>query len=156
MSEKYKVLEKNSSDNQYLHKDFHGALCYAIKYLDEKLGPDATADYLKQVGREVFSPLIAELKKEGLVALERHFKRIFDLEGGEVKFERYEIYLKITVSKCPAIAHLKSNNQLFTDRYCETTNNINKAVCEQTDYLCSCEYQPGSGKCVQTFWKKEG
>ena len=55
MSEKqYKVLELKSSDNPYLHKDFHGALCYAINYLDEKFGTDATADYIKQIGKEFF------------------------------------------------------------------------------------------------------
>ncbi len=32
--EKIKVLDCKASDNEYLHKDFHGALCYAIKYLD--------------------------------------------------------------------------------------------------------------------------
>lgn len=156
MSEKaYVVLECNSSDNQYLHKDFHGALCYAIKYLDQTFGPETVSEYLRQVGMENFSPLITALKKDGLVALERHFKHVFELEGGDAKFKREDNCLVINVSKCPAIAHLKSTGQLFTERYCETTVNVNIAICEAAGYQCSCEYQPGAGYCVQKFWKKE-
>jgi len=150
-----RILERNSSDNEYLHKDFHGALCYGIKYLDQTYGQDATAEYLQQVGRETFSPLIVALKKEGLIALERHFKHIFEIEDGQAEFKREDNCLVINVSKCPAIAHLKSTGQLFTDRYCETTVNVNLAICSAAGYQCSCEYKPGIGKCVQKFWKKE-
>jgi hypothetical protein len=62
--------------------------------------------------------------------------------------------LDINVSKCPAIMHLRSTGQLFTNRYCETTVNVNKAICECAGYDCSCEYVPGEGRCVQKFWKK--
>ncbi len=37
-SDKIKVLNCKASDNEYLHKDFHGALCYGIKYLDDVYG----------------------------------------------------------------------------------------------------------------------
>jgi hypothetical protein len=153
---KYMVLERNSSDNEYLHKDFHGALCYSIKYLDETYGQEATSGYLLQVGRENFSQLIAALKQEGLIALERHFKYIFELEGGQSEFKCEDNCLVINVSKCPAISHLKSTGQLFTDRYCETTVNVNAAICDAAGYQCSCEYEPGKGCCVQKFWREEG
>jgi hypothetical protein len=157
MSEKaYRVLELNSSDNEYLHKDFHGALCYAIKYLDETFSPEATSEYLRQIGREVFSLLITALKRDGLIALERHFKQVFELEGGQAEFRHEDNCLVLNVSKCPAIAHLKSTGQLFTERYCETTVHVNKAICDATGYQCSCKYTPGMGCCVQKFWRKEG
>lgn len=149
-----RVLQRNSGDNQYLHKDFHGALCYAIKYLDQTYGQDAAAEYLQQVGRQTFSPLITAIKKEGLLAIERHFKQIFELEGGDAQFEYKNGQLTIEVSKCPAITHLHSVGQLFTNRYCETTVNVNKAICEVVGYECSCEYMPGEGKCIQKFWKR--
>jgi hypothetical protein len=156
MSDKVsKILECNSSDNQYLHKDFHGALCCVVKYLDETFGYDVTAQYLMQVGRENFTPLISALKREGLIVLERHFEYVFELEGGKAEFKREDNRLVINVSTCPAIAHLKSTGQLFTNRYCETTVNINKGMCEAAGYECSCDYTAGKGTCVQKFWKKE-
>ena len=45
--------------------------------------------------------------------------------------------LVLTVERCPAIAHLKRREQLFTDRYCETTVVVNEAVCQQAGYRCS-------------------
>ena len=60
-SDKIKVLNCKASDNEYLHKDFHGALCYGIKYLDDVYGQDATAEYIKQVGCSV--PLDAETEQ---------------------------------------------------------------------------------------------
>ncbi|OHB54181.1 MAG: hypothetical protein A2Y12_17040 [Planctomycetes bacterium GWF2_42_9] len=154
LQHKVKVLDCKSSQNEYLHKDFHGALCYAIKYLDEKLGPDATSEYLKQIGKEVFSHLIAAIKSDGLIAIDRHFKKIFELENGKADFQIENNQLTINVSKCPAISHLKSTGQLFTDRYCLTTVILNKTVCEQAGYKCSCRYKPYEGKCIQKFWKE--
>jgi len=149
-----RILERKASDNQYLHKDFHGALCYAIKYLDETYGQEVASQYLQQVGRENFKPLIDELKQKGLIALERHFKSIFELENGEAKFKLENDQLAIEVSKCPAIMQLRSTGQLFTNRYCETTVHVNKAICEAAGYECSCAYLAGQGQCVQKFWKK--
>ena len=40
-SEKIKVIDRKASDNEYMHEDFHGALCYAIKYLDDNYGQNA-------------------------------------------------------------------------------------------------------------------
>jgi hypothetical protein len=149
-----KILELNSSDNEYLHKDFHGALCYVIKYLDEKFGQSVTLEFLKQVGKEVFAWLIEELKEDGLIALERHFKKIFELENGKADFQMEKNRLTINVSECPAISHLKSVGQLFTDRYCLATVFVNKTICEQAGYECSCQYNPHEGKCIQKFWKE--
>jgi hypothetical protein len=101
----------------------------------------------------MFSPLITALKHDGPIALERHFKYIFDIEGGHADFKREGNCLVINVSKCPAITHLKSTAQLVTDRYCETTVNINQGICHSAGYECSCNYVAGEGRCVQKFWK---
>ena len=148
-----KVLDCQATDNEYLHKDFHGALCYAVKYLDDNYGPEATEDYLKQVGRNNYTPLIARMKKEGLSALEKHWRNIFTKEGGRFSIDYEDETLVLTVEQCPAITHLKKIKQLFTDRYCQTTVSVNKAICAEASYCCSCKYEPGKGKCVQRFWK---
>ena len=61
---KKQVLDCKASDHEYLHKDFHGALCYSIRYLDEHYGQDATHEYLQQVGRTYFAPLTEALNGE--------------------------------------------------------------------------------------------
>ena len=154
-SEKIKAIDCKASDNEYLHKDFHGALCYGIKYLDDNFGQDATTEYLKQVGKTYFAPLAAQLKKDGLQALENHWKKVFTKEGGKFKLYYQDHTLVLTVEKCPAIAHLKKIGQLFTNRFCESTIVINETICAEAGYRCSCQYQPGKGKCIQKFWKEK-
>jgi hypothetical protein len=148
-----RVLDCKTTDHTYLHKDFHGALCYGIKYLDDNYGHEATRDYLRQVGRTYYAPLSERLKKEGLAALESHFKDVFTKEGGKFSMEYEDGALVLTVQECPAIAHLKQINQLFTPRYCETTVVVNETVCGEAGYMCSTKYEPGEGKCIQRFWK---
>ena len=74
------ILEQKASDNQYLHKDFHGALCYAIKYLDDNFGEEITfwgggADTRNAINRR--TP--RDVKKHVLELLE-----IFSPGGGYV------------------------------------------------------------------------
>ena len=148
-----KVLDCKASDNEYLHKDFHGALCYSIKYLDDNFGTDATTEYLQQVGRTYFAPLSEAMKKKGLSVLEEHLQNIFTKEGGRFKLDYEDQMLVLTVEECPAVAHLKKIDQFFTERYCETTVIVNETICSEAGYCCSCKYEPGKGKCVQKFWK---
>ena len=42
------VMDRRACDNEYLHKDFHGALSGGIAYLQKHYGPQAVCDYLGQ------------------------------------------------------------------------------------------------------------
>ncbi|MGA3323582.1 MAG: hypothetical protein ABSF45_03860 [Terriglobia bacterium] len=148
-----RILDCKATDHDYLHKDFHGALCYGIKYLDDHYGPEATAEFLRQVGRSYYAPLSQQLKSDGLSALENHWREVFTKEGGKFSLELQDGVLTLTVHECPAIAHLKKINRLFTPRFCETTVVVNETICGEAGYKCSCQYEPGEGRCVQKFWK---
>ena len=152
---KIKVIDCKASDNEYMHKDFHGALCYAIKYLEDNYGLDSVEEYLQQVAKTYFSPLTEKLKSEGMQALEDHWRDIFTSESGEFNISYKDDVLVLEVTKCPAIAHLKEKNMLYTDRHCLTTVIVNKTICQDAGYNCSCEYEPGKGKCIQKFWKEQ-
>ncbi len=155
MAEKTKTVDRRASDNTYLHKDFHGAFCYSIKYLDENFGPEETDNYLRRVARSYFRPLSENLKKEGLAALEKHFRHIFTLEEGgfEIRYEGPTLVLD--VKKCPAVEHLKNTGRLHTVRICRSTEILNDTICSDAGYESTCEYVPGAGRCVQKFRKKE-
>lgn len=155
MKKSPRVLDQKASDNEYLHRDFHGALAYALKYLDEHLGHAATTEFLQQVGRTCFAPLAQQLQQKGLPALEQHFRTIFEKEGGRFTFKYDGETLVLTVHECPAISHLKETNQLFTERFCETTVVVNETICQQAGYRATCRYEPGQGRCVQKFRKEK-
>ena len=80
------IMRRTASDNQYLHRDFHGALSVGIEFLHEQYGEDAVRDYLWQFARAFYAPLTELLEERGLVALEEHFRKIYELEGGVVHF----------------------------------------------------------------------
>lgn len=63
------VIDRRASDNEYLHKDFHGALSAGIEYLQKNYGTQAVRDYLRQFALAFYSPLKKALGKRGLVAI---------------------------------------------------------------------------------------
>jgi hypothetical protein len=147
-----RVLDCRPGDHDYLHRDFHGALCFSIRYLDERFGPQATEQYLREVGQNTYRGLVSALKAEGLDAMERHWREVFTKEEGSFRIHREGGALVLVVEECPAISHLKRTGQLFTDRYCETTVVVNRTVCGKAGFESSCVYEPGQGRCVQKFW----
>ena len=151
-----RVVERKASDNEYLHRDFHGAMCYIVRHLDDTYGTDATEEYLRQLGATVYQPLSDQLRAEGLAALEMHWRRVFDKEGGEYDLAYDGDIQVLTVAECPAVSHLRKRDQLLTERFCETTVIVNEAICAAAGYACSCEYVPGAGHCVQKFWRDGG
>ena len=74
------VMERRASDNEYIHKDFHGALSAAIEYLHKNYGEQAVRDYLWQFANTFYSPLKDALSERGLVALKEHFEKIYKIE----------------------------------------------------------------------------
>ena len=154
-SDKIKVIDRKASDNEYMHKDFHGALCYAIKYLEDNYGLGSVEQYLQQVARTYFSPLTEKLKIQGLKVLEDHWRDIFTREDGKFNINYQGDVLVLEVEKCPAILYLKEKNMLYTDRHCLTTVVVNKTICQEAGYDCRCESETGKGNCVQKFWKEQ-
>jgi hypothetical protein len=148
------IVERSAAENEYLHRDFHGVMCFIIKHLDETGGTEATREFLRGVGTTVFAPLIEDLKGRGLDALEVHWRNVFGAEGGTWALTKEGNTLVLRVDECPAVAHLKKRDQLLTDRFCEATKIVNQVVCEAAGYEASCEYVAGAGSCVQRFWLK--
>jgi len=155
MKKSPRILDQKASDNEYLHRDFHGALAYALKYLDENFGPAATTEFLQQVGSTCFAPLSQQLRQEGLPALENHWRTIFEKEGGRFTLKYEGETLVLQVHECPAMAHLKQTQQLFTERFCESTVVVNETICQNAGFRATCAYEPGQGRCIQKFRKEK-
>ena len=52
-----KIMRRKSSDNPYLHKDFHIALNYSIDYLHNNMGREAVKEYFTQFANAYYSPI---------------------------------------------------------------------------------------------------
>src|ERR1035437_1793098 len=102
------VMERKAADNEYLHKDFHGALSNGIDYLDQKFGEDAVRDYLRQFANAFYSPLKDKIRSEGLAPLRDHIQEVYRIEGGEVSITFSEDEMIVKVAACPAVSHMRA------------------------------------------------
>ncbi len=149
------VMHRNASENQYLHKDFHGALSCGIDYLEEHYGPDAVRQYLHDFAISFYAPLRAELNKRGLAALKQHFEEIYRIEAGRVEFEFSPDELLIRVEACPAVMHMREHGYPVARMFDETTRSVNDAICEGTPFVAELlEYYPDTGRSVQRFYRR--
>jgi len=149
------VMRRNASDNEYLHKDFHGALSTGIEYLDKHYGKDAVCEYLRQFTRSYYTPLIEEMKSRGLVALKEHFEKIYRIEKSKVDIDFSEGQLTVRVESCPAVTHMREKGYHVARLFVETTRTVNEALCESTPYYAELlEYDEETGRSVQRFTRR--
>ncbi len=150
------VMRRSASDNEYLHKDFHGALSVGLDYLAENYGRQAVEDYLKRFTLSFYAPLRQALQNKGLGALKEHFERLYKTEGGEVEFKLTDNELLISVAACPAVMHMRENSYSVSSLFSLTTSAVNEALCQDTPYAAELvEYDEQTGKSIQRFYRRK-
>jgi len=150
------VMNRKASDNEYLHRDFHGAMSCAIEYLHMNYGEEAVREYLIRFTRVFYATLSENLRERGLIALREHFEKLYDIEGGEVEIVLADDELVVHVHKCPAVAHLHENNRPVAALFYETTRTVNEAICEGTVFKAEfMEYNHHTGGNMQKFTRRD-
>jgi len=150
-----KTMHREAGDNQYLHRDFHGALSAGIQYLHVHYGAAAVREYLWQFGRAFYAPLTEDIRRRGLAALEDHFRGIYELEGGDVRFTRSEDELRIDVTTCPAVTHMRTHDYAVAELFSETTATVNRAICHDTPFEAELlDYDEQTGGGTQRFYRR--
>jgi hypothetical protein len=147
-------MYRAAADNAYLHRDFHGALSVGIDYLDQTLGAAAVKDYLFEFARTFYAPLTSELKRRGLSALRDHYRRVFQLEGGQVDFTESLDELIVDVSESPAVHHMRRQGYPVARLFHETIQSVGAGICEGTEYESELMlYHEASGGYRQRFFR---
>ena len=150
------VIHRKASDNQYLHKDFHGALSVGLDYVRQHFGDEAVREYLRQFARSYYAPLTEALRRRGLVALKEHFEKVYADEGGQVSITLSGDELRIDVEACPAVAHMREHGYGVSPLFHETTKTVNEAICEGTPFAAELiDYDPQTGRGVQRFHRRD-
>lgn len=149
------VMHRSAGDNAYLHPDFHGALSAGIEYLHAHYGEDAVREYLWQFARTFYAPLTEALRRRGLIVLEERFRKICELEGGDVRFISSEDELRIEVDACPAVTHMRKQGYPVARLFRETTETVNRAICHETPFAAELvEYDDQTGRSIQRFYRR--
>lgn len=149
------VITRRASDNEYLHKDFHGALSVGLEYLDEHYGEEAVRDYLRQFARSYYAPLSQRLLEDGLAVLEEHFAAVYRTEGVSPRIARTPDELFIEIDACPAVMHMREHNYSVSRLFHETTRTVNEAICEGTPFAAELlDYDDRTGRSIQHFFRR--
>ncbi len=149
------VIERSATDNEYLHKDFHGALSVGLDYIAEHFGEDAVREYLHEFGSLYYAPLKKDLARRGLAALKEHFAKVYEDESAKFEISINDDELRISVAACPAVMHMRQNNYTVSPLFVETTRTVNEAICEGTPFAFELvEYDEQTGKNIQRFYRR--
>ena len=149
------VMHRSASDNEYLHKDFHGALSCGIQYLEDHFGEDAVREYLHNFARSYYAPVRERVARDGLPAIREHLEKLYRDEGGDVTFESSDDELLVRVSACPAVTHMREHGYPVARLFSETTRSVNEALCEDTPFTAKLvEYDEQTGRSVQRFHRR--
>ncbi len=149
------VMNRSASDNTYLHKDFHGALSTALTYLQDRYGDQSVREYLHQFAAAFYSALTADINQRGLVALQEHFERIYQIEGGKVDTKLSDDEMILDVDACPAVMHLRQQGQPVAPLFYETTKTVNETICEGTPFAAELvDYDEATGRSQVRFARR--
>lgn len=152
-----KVMERRSSDNKYLHKDFHISQNILMGYIYRSFGADALINYLEQFAIAYHKPLNQKLKQGHTGALLNYFTGIYKKEEWPVKITSGEDYVEIEQDACPGISHITAKGGKPCPCYRETYQTIYKTLCKNTpfEYILK-NFDDETGACKQLFLRKEG
>lgn len=148
-------MKRSAADNEYLHKDFHGALSEGVEYLHRQYGPEAVREFLHDFTIIYYAPLRTALQQQGLPALKEFFETLYRTEGGEIEINCTEDELVLRVAACPAVTHLRQRGLCVAELFHETTKTVNEALCEGSDFTAELvDYDPQTGRSVQKFVRR--
>lgn len=150
------MIRRRAADNEYLHKDFHGAMNLALEYLRKRFGAGAVRDYLRQYARSFHAPLTARLRRHGLGVLEDYIKKTYALEGAPVSVRRTQGELVFKTRYCPAVKHIRRLKLAVSPLFIETERTVYGAICENTPYRHELiSYDKRTGRSIQRFSRKQ-
>lgn len=151
-----KVFDIKPSDNKYLHRDFHLSGDRCLRYCGEKYGDNGVREFLRGFTGVYFGPLIEEIKANGLAVLEKHIRRIYEIEEApEVLHTALaEGTLTVTVDRSPVIAYMRSLNQKPSKYYIEETRTVNEEIADESGYGFLLDYYNDDGGCRYRFFER--
>jgi hypothetical protein len=127
-------LTRKSSDNQYLHKDFHIALNYSIDYLHKNFGEEAVREYFTQFANAYYSPFKSAIKDNGLPAIKSHYEKVYKIEGAEFNISLSQDELIIHLLASPAVMFIKAKGHPVSEIFHESVETVIKTLCMDTPY----------------------
>lgn len=145
------VMHRSAADNEYFHKDFHSSMNMGVEYLGKNYGAEAVVEYLQNFTVHVYGKLIKDMQTRGLKALEEKILDTYQKEKASDKVQTTlsDKELKVEVSTCPAVAHLRATGRQISSWYVYTTTVVMQTLAERigAEFVMD-HYDEATGKAV--------
>lgn len=128
--------ENHSSGKKYLHRDFHLIGDNALRYCGEKYGDNGVKEFVAFFTRHHYGPIIEDVKKRGLAAIEEKLRQIYEVEEASelLHTELTEDSLRVTVDYSPAIAYMHTLGKEPSPYYIEETRTVYETLASESGY----------------------
>ena len=149
-------MDRKAADNKYLHRDFHVSSDAGLAYVGRRWGDSGVQEYLQRFTVSWYSPLIAEIKTRGLMALQEHMEKIYSTEDAleVLHILKSENELHITVDRCPGVSYMRSTGYEPSPWYRELTSTVNRIIAKESGLQFEMiSYDDETGKAVYRFYK---
>lgn len=150
------IMDRKASENEYFHRDFHSSLNMGINYVGENYGLDAVRAYLTRFTKNVYAPVIADIKARGLAAIESKIQDTYQKEKATdaLHTQLTEDGLTVTVDYCPAVKHLRATGREMSSWYRYTTEIVMEVLAQENGYGFTMEsYDAQTGAAKYSFHK---
>lgn len=156
IDENTKIMDRKASQNEYFHRDFHSSLNMGIEYLGSNYGVKAVKEYLGQYTRNVYAPVIADIKTRGLSAIADTIRETYKKEKAETVLTVLTDgnLLEVYVSACPAVTHLHKTGREVSHWFPYTTETVMQVLAEAAgSRFKMLSYDEATGKARYRFEK---
>ena len=149
------TLRITPEDNLYLPLEFHGELSGQLDYIEEKYGPDAVREYLRDFARCFYRPVREQLQERGLIALRERFEEVYRHEGAHFSIDFCDDEMTVEVEACPGVTFMRKNSLVVARLWNETYKTTYETICEGVPFAVELlEYDEETGHSVMRFWRQ--
>jgi hypothetical protein len=149
------VMDRRAADNKYLHRDFFISTDTGLRYLGTRYGDAAVQEFLKQFVQDWYGPLAAAIRREGLGALQKHIKKIYEVEeaADSVHTILEEGELRVLEEENPALNYMHSIGYEPSPWYGELIAAVNRYIAEMAGLGFELQsYDQETGKAAYRFF----
>ena len=132
IDEDTEIMDRKAGDNEYFHRDFHSSMNMGIQYLGEKYGEAAIREYLVRYTNNVYRPVLEKVRLQGLAAIEENIRGTYEKEQASdaLAIDRTEDGMRVTISYCPAVRHLRATGRKVSPWYRMTTEVVMETLAQ--------------------------
>lgn len=134
--------------------DFYLAINATFRFILARFGLEGLRRYWRELGASYYRPVAERWQRDGLRGVADYWRAFFAAEPGAgvtVSEDGGEVRVEVTI--CPAIAHLRAQGREIVPCFCQHCYFVSEAIAEPAGLTV--RIAGGNGACVQRFFARD-